>query len=131
MDTLGASPSCIPIQTRLITTDAGTESGRTFPCIFFQNPAALSSSNSGAFPSALHGTSIKLFTTFPSMIRTQVIVHPYDMAQSDWVRCILPCTQFMGPNDFQVVPSITQIVCANKDALKQGYNDANMFKGGQ
>ena len=38
-----ASPSCIPLQTRLITTDAGTESGRTFPCIFFQNPAALSS----------------------------------------------------------------------------------------
>ena len=53
------------------------------------------------------------------MNRTQVIVHPYDMAQSDWVRCILPCTQFMGSNDFQVVPSITQIVCANKDALKQ------------
>ena len=59
------------------------------------------------------------FTTFPTMNRTQVIVHPYDMAQSDWVRCILPLTQFMGHNDFQVIPSITQIICTNKDALKQ------------
>ena len=41
------------------------------------------------------------------------------MAQSDWVRCISPLTQFMGPNDFQVAPSITQIICNNKDALKQ------------
>ena len=53
------------------------------------------------------------------MIKSQVIVHPYDMAQSDWVRCISPLTQFMGPNDFQVAPSITQIICNNKDALKQ------------
>ena len=30
-------------KTFIITTDAGTESGRTFPCIFFQNPTALSS----------------------------------------------------------------------------------------
>ena len=41
--TLGTFPSCIPLKPRLITTDAGTESGRTFPCIFFQNPTALSS----------------------------------------------------------------------------------------
>ncbi len=63
--------------------------------------------------------SSKLFTPFPYTIKSQVIVHPYDMAQSDWVRCILPITQFMGANDFQVVPSITQIICNNKDALKQ------------
>ena len=30
-------------KTFIITTDAGTESSRTFPCIFFQNPTALSS----------------------------------------------------------------------------------------
>ena len=53
------------------------------------------------------------------MIKSQVIVHPYNMAQSDWVRCISPLTQFMGPNDFQITPSITQIICNNKDALKQ------------
>ena len=53
------------------------------------------------------------------MNRTQVIVHPYDMAQPDWVRCILPCLQFMGKNDFQIIPSITEIICTNKDALKQ------------
>ena len=53
------------------------------------------------------------------MIKSQVIVHPYDMGQSDWVRCILPVTQFMGANDFQVVPSVTQIICSNKEALKQ------------
>ena len=53
------------------------------------------------------------------MIRSQVIVHPYDMAQSDWVRCILPFLQFMGKNDFQIIPSINEIICTNKDALKQ------------
>lgn len=63
--------------------------------------------------------SSKIFTTFPYTIKSQVIAHPYDMAQSDWVRCIAPLSQFMGPNDFQVVPSITQIICTNKDALKQ------------
>lgn len=63
--------------------------------------------------------SPQLFTTFPTMNRTQVIVHPYDMAQPDWVRCILPCLQFMGKNDFQIIPSITEIICTNKDALKQ------------
>jgi hypothetical protein len=53
------------------------------------------------------------------MNRQQVIVHPYDMAQPDWVRCILPCLQFMGKNDFEIIPSITEIICTNKDALKQ------------
>ena len=53
------------------------------------------------------------------MSKNQVIVHPYDMAQADWVRCILPCLQFMGTNDFHIIPSITEIICTNKDALKQ------------
>ena len=53
------------------------------------------------------------------MNRQQVIMHPYDMAQPDWVRCILPFLQFMGKNDFEIIPSITEIICTNKDALKQ------------
>lgn len=74
---------------------------------------------SDMFPSASFATSSKLFTTFPYTIKSQVIVYPYDMGQSDWVRCIAPLSQFMGPNDFQVVPSVTQIICSNKEALKQ------------
>lgn len=53
------------------------------------------------------------------MAKPHVIYHPYDMAQSDWVRCILPLTQFMCPNAFQVAPSITHMPCANKDTLKK------------
>ena len=41
------------------------------------------------------------------------------MAQSDWVRCILPFMQFMGANAYQIAPSITQIACTNKTILKQ------------
>ena len=53
------------------------------------------------------------------MNRQQVIVHPYDMTQPGWVRYILPFLQFMGKNDFEIIPSITEIICTNKDALKQ------------
>lgn len=52
------------------------------------------------------------------MSRPHVIIHPYDMAQSDWVRCILPSMQFMCPNPFGVNPSVTRFPCTSKDALK-------------
>jgi len=53
------------------------------------------------------------------MARPHVIIHPSDLAQSDWVRCILPFMQFMGANPYQVAPSITHIPCTNKAVLKQ------------
>ncbi len=53
------------------------------------------------------------------MNRPHIIIHPSDMAQSDWVRCILPFMQFMGTNAHQIVPSITHITCTNKNVLKQ------------
>ena len=53
------------------------------------------------------------------MNRPHVLIHPSDMAQSDWVRCILPFMQFMGMNAYQIAPSITHITCTNKNVLKQ------------
>ena len=53
------------------------------------------------------------------MNRPHVLIHPSDMAQSDWVRCILPFMQFMGANAFQIAPSITHITCTYKSVLKQ------------
>ena len=54
-----------------------------------------------------------------TMNKPHVIVHPSNMTQSDWVRCILPFMQFMCPNPYQVAPSITHILTSNKDALKK------------
>lgn len=51
--------------------------------------------------------------------RPHVIIHPSDLTQSDWVRCVLPFMQFMCPNEEMIFPSITQIVCNNKDILKR------------
>ena len=53
------------------------------------------------------------------MNRSQVIIHPYDMAQPDWVRCVVPFLQLIGNKAYNVTPSITQIICTNKEALKQ------------
>lgn len=53
------------------------------------------------------------------MERSQVIVHPYDMSQPDWVRCVMPFLQLIGNKDYKFTPSITQIICNNKEALKQ------------
>lgn len=51
--------------------------------------------------------------------RPHVIIHPSDLAQSDWVRCVLPFMQYMSPNEQMIFPSITQIACTNKDILKR------------
>lgn len=51
--------------------------------------------------------------------RPHVIIHPSDLAQSDWVRCVLPFLQFLCPNEQQIFPSVTQIACTNKDILKR------------
>jgi len=51
--------------------------------------------------------------------RPHVIIHPSDLTQSDWVRCVLPFLQFMCPNEKMIFPSVTQIACTNKDILKR------------
>jgi hypothetical protein len=51
--------------------------------------------------------------------RLHVIIHPSDMAQSDWVRCIYPFMQFMSLHAEPVIPSITHIPCSNKETLKK------------
>lgn len=51
--------------------------------------------------------------------RPYVIIHPSDLAQSDWVRCILPFMQYMCPNEQMIFPSITQVACTNKEILKR------------
>ena len=60
-----------------------------------------------------------IFSIICIMSRQQVIVHPYDMTQSDWVRCIMPFLQLVGKKDFPITPSITEIICNSKEALKQ------------
>lgn len=52
-----------------------------------------------------------------TMKKPHVIVHPSNMTQSDWVRCILPFMQFMYPNPYQVAPSISHILASSKDTL--------------
>lgn len=51
--------------------------------------------------------------------RPYVIIHPSDLTQSDWVRCVLPLMRFMCPNERMIFPSITQIACSNKEVLKR------------
>lgn len=51
--------------------------------------------------------------------RPHVIIHPSDLAQSDWVRCVLPFLQYMCPNQEMIFPSVTQIACTNKEILKR------------
>lgn len=51
--------------------------------------------------------------------RPYVIIHPSDLAQSDWVRCVLPFMQYMCPNEQMIFPSITQVACTNKEILKR------------
>lgn len=51
--------------------------------------------------------------------RPHVIIHPSDLAQSDWVRCVLPFLQLMCPNEEMIFPSVTQIACTNKEILKR------------
>lgn len=51
--------------------------------------------------------------------RPHVIIHPSDLAQSDWVRCVLPFLQYMCPNEEMIFPSVTQIACTNKEILKR------------
>ncbi|MCR5377778.1 MAG: hypothetical protein K6E57_02285 [Fibrobacter sp.] len=53
------------------------------------------------------------------MSKFHVIVHPSDMAQSDWVRLILPMMEFMRANEFQVFPSISHMTCTSREALKK------------
>lgn len=52
------------------------------------------------------------------MAAMNVVLHPSDMAQSGWVRCISPLMQFMGPNEYRVVPSIMNMPNFNKEWLK-------------
>lgn len=51
--------------------------------------------------------------------RSHVIIHLSDRTQSDWVRLILPFMQFMGPNEFGITPSFTQMPCSNSNNLKK------------
>ena len=51
--------------------------------------------------------------------RIHLIVHPSDQTQSDWVRLLLPMLQFMVPNEFQILPTISQIPINNKEILKR------------
>lgn len=52
------------------------------------------------------------------MNKPHVIIHPYDLGQADMVRIVLPFLNFLGPNEFQIAPSITRFPCLNKDTLK-------------
>lgn len=49
--TLGTSPSCIPLKPRLITTDAGTESGMTLQTLSLPHPASIPRNFLLLFPS--------------------------------------------------------------------------------
>lgn len=51
--------------------------------------------------------------------RPHVIIHLSDRAQSDWVRLVLPFMQLMGPNEYGIVPSFTQMPCSNSANLKK------------
>lgn len=53
------------------------------------------------------------------MTKLHAIMHPSDMAQSDWVRCILPLMQLMRANEYQIYPSITHLTCTSKETLKK------------
>ena len=52
------------------------------------------------------------------MNKFHVIVHPSDMAQSDWVRLILPMMEFMRANVEQVKHLKNIINCSHKLALR-------------